>query len=63
MRTIKRKTEALLVTSKEKGVEVNTEKTMYMLTPCMRQHNKITTHRQVINPSEFWQSHIFGKKP
>jgi hypothetical protein len=45
MRTIKRKTEALLVTSKEKGVEVNTEKTMYMLTPCMRQHNKITTHR------------------
>jgi hypothetical protein len=55
--TIKKKTEALTGASKEVGLEVNTEETMYILMSCHQnagQNHNIKTAK--VDPLKIWQS-------
>ena len=51
MHTIKKSTEALVVASKETGLEVNADKTKYMVTP--RYHYAVRSHNIKTNNSFF----------
>jgi len=56
--TVKENTEALRVTSKEIGLEVNADKTKYMV--MSRDHNAGQSHSMKIDNSSFERVQIFG---
>jgi hypothetical protein len=53
--TVKKNTEALLVGSKEIGVEVNADKTKYMVM-CLQDENAGYSHRLIMVPLKGWKS-------
>jgi hypothetical protein len=55
---IKKNTETLIDTSKEVGLEVNAEKTKYMLLYCLvtRMQGKIMTQRWLTDAFKMWHS-------
>jgi hypothetical protein len=61
--TIKKNTEALVVSSKEIGLEVNAEKTKYMV--MTRDQNAGQNHniKQIINPLKGWDSSDIWEQP
>jgi hypothetical protein len=55
-------TETLLDASKEVGIEVNTEKTKYVVVSCHQHAGKITVYWLLINPLKMWQNSSIWKK-
>jgi hypothetical protein len=52
--TVKENAEALVVATKETGLEVNADKTKYMI--MSRDQNEVTVRRLIIVPLKGWRS-------